>query len=79
LPNVAPHGIMRPMQIPSGIDVPELLARLQAFALGNDPAGMSDAQVAAALGLLDRVMPARIEASVSTSEGRGVSVKVTPE
>jgi hypothetical protein len=43
---------------------------LQSFALGSDPAAMSDGQVAAALGLLDRVMPARIEVLVSESEGR---------
>jgi hypothetical protein len=58
------------MQNPSGIDVPELLARLQAFALGNDPGVMSDAQVAAALGLLDREMSSLVAVEVKGREGQ---------
>jgi hypothetical protein len=62
-----------------GIDSLELIVRLQSFALGNDPDAMSDAQVDAALGLLDRVLPNRNEIELRVHQSGRVITKLVEE
>jgi hypothetical protein len=61
------------MQNPGGIDACELIVRLQAFALGDDPDAMSDAQIEAALGLLGKAVPDLIEITVRHEAGNAVA------
>jgi hypothetical protein len=60
------------------VDALELIVRLQSFALGENAAAMSDGEVAAAVALLDRVMPSQIEIMLAATEDRHISVRVTP-
>jgi hypothetical protein len=60
-------------------DTEALIRRLQAFALGDAPGSLTDAEVAAGLALLDRVMPSQVEIILTTTEDRHISARVTPE
>ncbi|HEX3410314.1 MAG TPA: hypothetical protein VHT00_01235 [Stellaceae bacterium] len=54
-------------------DVAAIIQRLEQFALGDNPEGMSDAQIEACLGLLDRVMPNLTEVEVIVREGHTIA------
>jgi hypothetical protein len=55
-----------------------LIGRLQAVALGDAPGSLTDAEVAAAVALLDRVMPSQVEIMLTATEDSHISVRVTP-
>lgn len=61
------------------IDACELVVRLQTFALGDDQDVMSDAQVTAALGLLDRVMPTLIQVQLNRAKSAATATRVVRE
>ena len=56
--------------IARGDRVKRCIRAAQSFALGENPAAMSDSQVMAGLGLLNKTMPDLAEVSVSETEGR---------
>jgi hypothetical protein len=76
------HIMATSMQNPAAaIDADELVCRLMTHCLADPdaPPTMSDGQIDVALELLGKALPDLVEVLVSESEGRRVSVRVTPE
>jgi hypothetical protein len=59
------------------IDTAALIHNLQAFVLGSDGDAMSEQQVAAAIALLDRVLPDLHHIELITSDGSPISVAMS--
>jgi hypothetical protein len=61
------------------IDALELIVKLQSFALGDNPGAMSDAQVAAGLGLLNKILPDQAELRIIGHESSPVGTRLVNE